>query len=425
MSTTQKAVSQYGSITAERLANAKGHLSDLNANLRITSVDQYGAQGIEIVGEVNQGALVCKPKIIIKPDESLLCSCQCGAWYRNESQGKGAYCMHTLAMGILFDGDEGEVDPDTLAPSTRAFGGGTGNSTPRAPRAPKVAGAPSQSKQAKIDQFREKVSGTIQKAIDKLAERVEAYFISNDTRVPFLSGGTGTGKTSAVRAVCDKFGYQFVFFSGDATTTFDTAWGVDVGNLQSKDKEFSWAFRFAREGIKTVLFIDEMLRLDFRFRDAMMKLIQPERAKDVRAMLARTSNPLPTDMPDETLLYVGKANFWEMQWCPAENLRFVVAANPWGDNRVDAAFARRCMPIHVEYDKDVLKYFSPSIKNVVEKTWEMYAQGTIQLPIEYGNLAHAKAADDREMVEVYMSQLQLSDVSHYIAVQAELSAIAW
>jgi len=405
---TQAMVKQY-SVTSDSLQFAKDHAD--SGLLSLTSNNPDDGHVHTATGQTNQGSLQLKPRIIFAPDQTCISVCSCGAWYRNKRTGKGEWCMHTLALGILVDGGAPLIDPATLAQPSKQ------------PKQPKQQnGAVTYTRGRKqIEIFQEKNATLIGKAVADLAGVVEKHFQSGSERILLLVGGTGTGKTSAIRAACRTFRYNFVFFSGDATTTLSTAFGIKAGDVMGEKKEFHKAFELARQGENTVLFVDEMLRLDPAFRDGMMKMVQAERAGDVRKLIS-DSCPIPDDMDDDTEVYVGKSNYWPMQWCPKANLKWVFATNPWG-HEMDAAFSKRCHPVWVRYAETVIANFSPDFQEKIKRTWEAYDNGQCAMPIEYTAIKEAESPSDDRMFELYLDQLRLVSITDYAYMAGELGMI--
>jgi len=102
------------------------------------------------------------------------------------------------------------------------------------------------------------------------------------------------------------------------------------------------------------------------------------------------------------------APFWGDEWAPAESVSIVLAANPWG-NVPDPALVRRTVPIMVGFDNNVAGLFSQKTRAAIDLSWKGTTDGSLPLPIEYGELARAKSADDPAILSRYTNRLMALD----------------
>jgi hypothetical protein len=337
--------------------------------------------------------------------------CDCGAFHRNKRDGLGSFCVHTLGLAISKDGGATLIDPSLLSAMTVR--------QPRQPKASTGNGSATTGSNlatlrisAKVRDWQLRTSKAISKAVNETSEDVRSFFLSGDERCLLLSGASGTGKTSAIDRVCRDFGFAFIPFSGDNTTSMNSAFGFATAKDRGEAKAFTIAFTNARNGIDTVLFVDELRRLSQDMFNSMITMIQHKTAGSVRSILADSENPIPDDMPDSELVYFAAPPWWPMQWAPAKNLKWVFACNPWG-TKLDPAFVRRCYPMNVFFSEDVLKLFDSNIADYIKATWEDYLAGLVELSIEYSAIKNSLGSNDDSIVMVYLQQLKAMDEDQY------------
>jgi hypothetical protein len=103
-----------------------------------------------------------------------------------------------------------------------------------------------------------------------------------------------------------------------------------------------------------------------------------------------------------------EAPLWGQDWAPAENVRIVLAANPWGA-QLDPALVRRVYPLPTGFSEKVLDLFEEPVKGAIRASWEAVENGQLALPMEYQLLLTAKRPDDTSIITPYMHKLRALD----------------
>jgi hypothetical protein len=103
-----------------------------------------------------------------------------------------------------------------------------------------------------------------------------------------------------------------------------------------------------------------------------------------------------------------EAPLWGQDWAPAENVRIVLAANPWGA-QLDPALVRRVYPLPTGFSEKVLDLFEEPVKGAIRASWEAVENGQLALPMEYQLLLTAKRPDDASIITPYMHKLRALD----------------
>jgi len=252
-------------------------------------------------------------------------------------------------------------------------------------------------KAEQVEGFNERVQREISKAVANLAENVLA--VLNEGYVPFLLGPTGVGKTSAIRQVALATHCLLIEHAGADSFTDSDLVGVEMPNGKRMPGPIGNALTHAREmGEPVLLFLDEFLRYNSRAQESLMRLLLPIPAEITRVM----------GIPHDGAIRATSAPFWGDEWAPAKAVSIVLAANPWG-NIPDPALVRRTVPIMVGFEKNVAGLFSQKTRAAIDLSWKGTADGSLPLPIEYGELARAQSADDSAILARYTNRLMALD----------------
>lgn len=248
-----------------------------------------------------------------------------------------------------------------------------------------------------IEDFNEQVKREISKAVSTLAEDVLA--VLNEGYVPFLLGPTGVGKTSAIRQVALATQSLLIEHAGADSFTDSDLVGVEMPGGKRMPGPIGNALTHAREMDEPVLlFLDEFLRYNSRAQESLMRLLLPIPAEITRVM----------GISHDGAIRATSAPFWGDEWAPAEAVFIVLAANPWG-NVPDPALVRRTVPIMVGFENKVAGLFSQKTCAAIDLSWKGTADGSLPLPIEYGELARAQSADDPAILARYNNRLTALD----------------
>ena len=248
-----------------------------------------------------------------------------------------------------------------------------------------------------VEDFNECVRREISKAVSSLAENVLA--VLKEGYVPFLLGPTGVGKTSAIRHVALATQSLLIEHAGADSFTDSDLVGVEMPSGKRMPGPIGNALTHAREmGEPVLLFLDEFLRYNSRAQESLMRLLLPIPAEITRVM----------GISHDGAIRATSAPFWGDEWAPAEAVSIVLAANPWG-NVPDPALVRRTVPIMVGFENNVAGLFSQKTRAAIDLSWKGTADGSLPLPIEYGELARAQSADDPAILSRYTNRLMALD----------------
>ena len=248
-----------------------------------------------------------------------------------------------------------------------------------------------------VDGFNERVKREISKAVSSLAEDVLA--VLKEGYVPFLLGPTGVGKTSAIRQVALATQSLLIEHAGADSFTDSDLVGVEMPSGKRMPGPIGNALTHAREmGEPVLLFLDEFLRYNSRAQESLMRLLLPIPTEITRVM----------GISHDGAIRATSAPFWGDEWAPAESVSIILAANPWG-NIPDPALVRRTVPIMVNFENNVAGLFSHKTRAAIDLSWKGTADGSLPLPIEYGELARAQSADDLAILSRYNNRLMALD----------------
>lgn len=252
-------------------------------------------------------------------------------------------------------------------------------------------------KAEQVEGFNERVKREISKAVSSLAKDVLA--VLNEGYVPFLLGPTGVGKTSAIRQVALATQSLLIEHAGADSFTDSDLVGVEMPSGKRMPGPIGNALTHAREmGEPVLLFLDEFLRYNSRAQESLMRLLLPIPAEITRVM----------GISHDGAIRATSSPFWGDEWAPAETVSIVLAANPWG-NVPDPALVRRTVPIMVGFENNVAALFSQKTRAAIDLSWKGTADGSLPLPIEYGELARAQSADDPAILSRYNNRLMALD----------------
>jgi len=245
--------------------------------------------------------------------------------------------------------------------------------------------------------FNSSVKREISKAVASLAENVLA--VLKEGYAPFLLGPTGVGKTSAIRQVALATDSLLIEHAGADSFTDSDLVGVEMPNGKRMPGPIGNALSHAREaGEPVLLFLDEFLRYNARAQESLMRLLLPIPSEITRVM----------GISYDGAIRATSAPFWGDEWAPAEAVSIVLAANPWG-NIPDPALIRRTVPIMVGFKQEVAGLFSQKTRAAIDLSWKGTSDGSLPLPIEYGELARAQSADDPAILTRYANRLMALD----------------
>mgnify|MGYP002260502697 CR=1 FL=1 len=212
-------------------------------------------------------------------------------------------------------------------------------------------------------------------------------------------GPTGVGKTSAIRQVALATQSLLIEHAGSDSFTDSDLVGVEMPGGKRMPGPIGNALTHAREmGEPVLLFLDEFLRYNSRAQESLMRLLLPIHAEITRVM----------GISHDGAIRATSAPFCGDEWAPAEAVSIVLAANPWG-NIPDPALVRRTVPIMVGFENNVAGLFSQKIHAAIDLSWKGTADGSLPLPIEYGELARAQSVDDPGILARYNNRLMALD----------------
>ena len=317
--------------------------------------------------------------------------CNCGASFAARTAGSMSLCKHELTVAILADDQRIPVTP-----KVRQQRNSTGQSGPRKQANALTASiSPMQGRSINAQ-----VVHHMQKAISALGIQVETLWHTD--QIPMLIGPTGTGKTSAIKTIAKINQWNYFTLAGDKSIAESDLLGMHLNNGTDICGIATLAFRAAREGNVTILFLDEFKRFNQRMQDVLMTAVQRTEASVAKLMGIET---------DEDI-YILRSPTWGMEWAPVSKLKWVFATNPWGAN-IDDAFGRRITYVDAWYSEDVLKPFDPVFADMVKQVWQACREGVLGLPIEYQMLAGCKTKNDTDALGRYLIKLRMHNRAYY------------
>ena len=339
--------------------------------LRVETWNALPDGGFQGVVRSGGGMTTYRPDIRVERGKVAL-SCTCADW-KTRGMHQDMPCKHILALAFHV-GDIPTVSEETEneAPDANA---------PQPEKSPEAT-------------WREKLRQAIGKAIAHLGDQVDNML--NQGEIPFLLGPTGVGKTSAVRLVAQRHGWAFEEVAGSPSFADSDLVGLRTDHMEVPGV-FARAFQRAREGETVLLFLDELTRFNTRALDILMRPLQVTPAEIARAMGLAWGD-----------IRLVEAPLWGQDWAPAENVKIVLAANPWGA-QLDPALVRRVYPLPTEFSDNVLDFFADPVRGAIRASWEAVESGQIALPMEYQLLLTAKSPDDASIITPYLHKLRALD----------------
>ncbi len=296
--------------------------------------------------------------------------CSCQDWCTRGLQYHQP-CKHILALAL----EIGDIPTEGEAPAA--------TSVPAPVSSPTLLSFPQQVRRA------------VGQAVQDLATQVQTLLLAG--KVPFLIGPTGSGKTSAIRQVASANRWAYEEVAGAPSFVDADLVGLRTDHMVVPGV-IARAFQRAQAGETVLLSIDELTRFNARVPDLLMRPLQIAPVEVARAL------GLATDVP----VRLCEAPTWGQIWAPAQRVRLVLAANPWGST-LDAALVRRVEPLEVGFAGEVLALFTGSVRSGIEASWKAEAEGQLPLPLEYQGLLEAEAPDDPGLFPPYLRRLRAVD----------------
>jgi hypothetical protein len=311
-------------------------------------------------------------------------SCTCADWLQSGGWTEKRLCKHLLALAKVTD-IPAMMQP--LKPEAHVAQEQTGSGA-----APQSA-PPASTSQS----FNDQISKAIGAAIAQVAVQVKE--ILDEGLVPLLVGPTGCGKTSAIRLVAQSLACRLVEHAGSDAYTDSDLVGVMMPSGLRMPGPVAQALGHAREmGEPVLLFLDEFTRYHLRAQESLMRLLLPIGA-EVAASLG---------INHDGAIRATSAPFWGDEWAPADNVHIALACNPWG-TPLDPALVRRTIPVQVTFAVPVAGLFNKRLSTAIGISWKGTMDGTLPLPLEYGELARAKGPDDDSILARYQARLTVLD----------------
>lgn len=339
-------------------------------------------------------------KIAVNPPTntaSVTPACTCADWFQSGGWTEKRPCKHLLALAIVT-----EIPPSLqpIKPEAHVAPGAAGGAAPQ-PAASTPAAAPH-------PPFANRIAGAIDETISRIAGQVRE--ILDQGLVPLLVGPTGSGKTSAIRRVAQSLDCRLVEHAGADSYTNSDLVGVMMPSGLRLPGPVAQALGQARElGEPVLLFLDEFTRYHMRAQESLMRLLLPIGPEVVKAL----------GIEYDGAVRATSAPFWGDEWAPAEAVHIALACNPWG-TPLDPALVRRTVPVMVEFALDVADLFDARLATAIKLSWTGTQDGTLPLPLEYGELVRAESPNDTKILERYRSRLTVLDPAARTAFDALL-----
>ena len=322
-------------------------------------------------------------------------SCTCADWLRSGGWTEKRLCKHLLALAMV------TKMPNELMPMKPEAHVRNQKAEPAQDEEP-------QPLPATRPPFDKRLTAAITAAIGGIADRVKE--VLNEGFVPLLVGPTGCGKTSAVRRAAAIMSCRLVEHAGADSYTDSDLVGVMMPSGLRMPGPIAQALGNAREmGEPVLLFLDEFTRYHARAQESLMRLLLPIGVEVVQSL----------GLPFDGAVRATSAPFWGDEWAPAEHVHIALACNPWG-TALDPALVRRTVPLAVGFSEEVAGLFSPKLATAIRLSWSGTQDGTLPLPLEYGELSRATGPDDPHVLDRYRSRLAILDPAACTAFDALL-----
>jgi hypothetical protein len=340
-------------------------------------------------------------KVAVNPPTSTASvtpACTCADWFQSGGWTEKRPCKHLLALAIVTD-----VPPSLqpMQPEAHIAQQQMSNDAPQ-PAASTLAAAPE-------PLFADQIASVIDQAISRIADQVRE--IISQGFVPLLVGPTGSGKTSAIRRVAQSLDCRLVEHAGADSYTDSDLVGVMMPSGLRMPGPIAQALGQARElGEPVLLFLDEFTRYHLRAQESLMRLLLPIGPDVVRSLGIEFNGAVRAT----------SAPFWGDEWAPAQAVHIALACNPWG-TPLDPALVRRTVPVMVEFEPQVADLFDGKLAMAIKLSWTGTQDGTLPLPLEYGELVRAKSPDDVKILDRYRSRLTVLDPAARTAFDALLA----
>jgi hypothetical protein len=323
--------------------------------------------------------------------------CTCADWLQSGGWTEKRPCKHLLALAIVTD-----IPPilQPMKPEAHVAQEQKGD----------VAAQPAASTSAAAPEppFGDRIASAIDQTISRIADQVKE--ILDQGYVPLLVGPTGSGKTSAIRRVAQSLDCRLVEHAGSDSYTDSDLVGVMMPSGLRMAGPVAQALGHARElGEPVLLFLDEFTRYHMRAQESLMRLLLPIDPEVVRSY----------GIEHDGAVRATSAPFWGDEWAPADTVHIALACNPWG-TPLDPALVRRTVPVMVEFAIEVADLFDVRLATAIKLSWAGTQDGTLPLPLEYGELVRASSPDDAQVLDRYRLRLTVLDPAARTAFDALL-----
>ena len=302
-------------------------------------------------------------------------ACNCADWLQSGGWTEKRPCKHLLALAVVTD-----IPPlvQPLKPEAHVAQEQTGGAAPQPAASTSVA--------PPEPLFGDQIANIIDQAISRIADQVRE--ILSQGLVPLLVGPTGSGKTSAIRRVAQSLDYRLVEHAGSESYTDSDLVGVMMPSGLRMPGPVAQALGHARElGEPVLLFLDKFTRYHLRAQESLIRLLLPIDANVVRSL----------GIEFDGAVCATSAPFWGDEWAPADTVHIALACNPWG-TPLDPALVRRTVPVMVEFATQVADLFDRKLATAIKLSWTGTQDGTLPLPLEYGELVRAASPDDAKVL---------------------------